>query len=144
MEAKDSRFAAWLGTAAVVVHGIPLVFHGLAHAQLGIYLQTVLANAYVLIVLYVAPLVAIGLLWIGCVRAGSWMLLGAMIGSLVFEVDHHFLVMSEDHVSQVPAALWGDIFRITAVASAITEVLVCVAAVVILRKHSRSNRFRAA
>jgi hypothetical protein len=46
-----------------------------------------------------------------------------MLGSLIFEGYNHFLVMSPDHVSQVPAGTWGDIFRITAVASPITEIL---------------------
>ena len=47
MQTRGSRFAACLGTAAVVVHGIPLVLHGLAHAQLGIYLPSVAANVYI-------------------------------------------------------------------------------------------------
>ena len=55
MKPKPSRFAAWLGTAAVVVHGVPLVLHGMAHAQLGIFLPSVLANIYIGVVLYAAP-----------------------------------------------------------------------------------------
>jgi hypothetical protein len=58
MTPHNSRFAAWLGTAAVVVHGIPLVLHGMAHAQLAIYLPSVLANIYIGVVLYLAPVVA--------------------------------------------------------------------------------------
>jgi hypothetical protein len=132
MKPKPSRFAAWLGTAAVVVHGVPLVLHGMAHAQLGIYLPSVLANIYIGVVLYAAPVVAACLLWAGRVRLGAWVLVGSMLGSLIFEGYHHFLVMSPDHVSQVPAGTWGDIFRITAVASAITEVLAGAAGIVIL------------
>ncbi len=44
----------------------------------------------------------------------------------------HFLVMSPDHVSEVPAGVVGDIFRITAVASAITECLAIAAGLWIL------------
>ncbi|HET6327965.1 MAG TPA: hypothetical protein VFG04_25000 [Planctomycetaceae bacterium] len=132
MQANGSRFAAWLGTAAVVVHGIPLVLHGMAHAKLEIFLPSVLANAYVLVVLYLAPVVAAGLLWAGRIRSGAWLLVASMVGSLIFEGYNHFLVMSPDHVSQVPAGTWGEIFRVTAVVSAITEVLAVAAGIVIL------------
>jgi hypothetical protein len=132
MKSTTPRFAAWLGTAAVVVHGAPLVLHGLAHAQLKIFLPSVLANVYILVVLYAAPVVAAGLLWLGWIRAGAWLLIVSMVGSLVFEVYNHFLVMSPDHVSEVPAGTWGDIFRITAVASAITECLAIAAGLWIL------------
>ncbi len=139
MQTNGSRFAAWLGTMAVVVHGIPLVLHGLAHAKLQIFLPSVLANAYVLIVLYLAPLVAAGLLWGGRIRLGAWLLVGAMVGSLIFEGYNHFLVMSPDHVSQVPAGMWGNIFRMTAIASAITEVLAAAAGIVILLQPGRAK-----
>ena len=138
MQTSKSRFAAWLGTAAVVLHGIPLVLHGVAHAELEIFLPTVLANAYVLVVLYLAPLVAAGLLWAGHIRSGAWLLVGSMVGSLIFEAYNHFLVMSPDHVSQVPAGTWGEIFRVTAVASAITEVLAAAAGIVILVQIRRA------
>ncbi|HXY35191.1 MAG TPA: hypothetical protein VEI07_13250 [Planctomycetaceae bacterium] len=137
MKAKGPRFAAWLGTAAVVVHGIPLVLHSIAHMQLEIYLPSILANAYIAVVLFVAPVVAAGLLWAGRIGAGAWLLIASMLGSLIFEGYNHFLAMSPDHVSQVPAGTWGDIFRVTAVASAITEVLAIAAGVVILAMARR-------
>lgn len=132
MDTKNSRFAAWLGTVVVVIHEIPLVLHGIAHVQLGIYLPSVLANLYIAVVLYAAPVVAAGLLWANRTRFGAWLLLASMAGSLAFEVYNHFLVMSEDHVSMVPAGTWGDIFRVTAVASVVTEVLAGIAALFIL------------
>lgn len=140
MKGTSPRFAAWLGTAAVFVHGAPLVLHGVAHAQLGIYLESVLANIYIGVVLYAAPVVAAWLLWTGRIRLGGWLLVGSMVGSLIFEGYHHFLAMSPDHVSQVPAGPWGDTFRVTAIASAITEVLACAAGVVILSTDRREMR----
>jgi len=131
MKSATSRFPAWLGAAAVVLHGVPLVLHGIAHAKLEIYLESTLANIYILVVLYVAPVVAACLLWVGRTRTGAWLLFWSLLGSLVFELYHHFLVMSSDHVSQVPAGTWGDIFRVTATLSLITEVLGCAAALVI-------------
>jgi len=132
MKSTSPRFAAWLGIAAVLIHGAPLVLHGLAHAQLGIYLQSVLANIYIAVVLYLAPVIAAGLLWMGRIRSGGWLLLGSMLGSLIFEAYNHYLAMSPDHVSQVPAGTWGDIFRMTAMASIITEVLASAAALLII------------
>jgi hypothetical protein len=140
MKGTSPRFAAWLGTAAVLVHGAPLVLHGVAHAQLGIYLESVLANIYIGVVLYAAPVVAAWLLWTGRIRLGAWLLVGSMLGSLFFEGYHHFLAMSPDHVSQVPAGPWGDTFRFTAIASVITEVLACAAGVVILSTDRREMR----
>jgi hypothetical protein len=140
MKGTSPRFAAWLGTAAVFVHGAPLVLHGVAHAQLGIYLESVLANIYIGVVLYAAPVVAAWLLWTGRIRLGGWLLVGSMVGSLIFEGYHHFLAMSPDHVSQVPAGPWGDTFRFTAIASVITEVLACAAGVVILSTDRREMR----
>jgi hypothetical protein len=138
MDAKHSRFAAWLGTAAVVVHGIPLVLHSVAHAKLGIISSSLVFNLYIGLVLFLAPLVAACLLWANRTRGGAWLLLAAMAGSLVFEVYNHFLVMSDDHVSMVPAGTWGEIFRMSAVASAATEVLACAAALVILGSARRA------
>jgi hypothetical protein len=139
MKGTSPRFAAWLGTAAVLLHGAPLVLHGVAHAQLGIYLESVLANIYIGVVLYAAPLVAAWLLWTGRIRLGGWLLVGSMVGSLVFEGYHHFLAMSPDHVSQVPAGPWGDTFRITAVASAVTEGLALAAGLVIIARARRAE-----
>ncbi len=139
MNAKHSRFAAWLGTIVVVLHEIPLVLHGIAHAQLGIYLPSVLANLYIAVVLYAAPVVAAGFLLANRTRFGAWLLLASMVGSLIFEVYNHFLVMSEDHVSMVPSGTWGDIFRVTAIASAVTEVLAGVAAIFILASARRAT-----
>ena len=63
MNRATSHLAAWLGTAVVVVRAVPLVLHSAAHVQLGIFLPSVLANAYIVVVLFVAPVVAAGLLW---------------------------------------------------------------------------------
>ena len=123
-----SLFAAWIGTALVAIRAIPLVLHSAAHVQLGIIPPSLLTNAYIAVVLFVAPLVAAGLLWTRRARAGAWMLLWSMLGSLVFELYNHYMVMSPDHVSQMPEGLWGHIFQVTAAATAILEAVGCVLA----------------
>ena len=100
--------------------------------QLGIFLPSILANAYVVVVLFVAPIVAAGLLWTRRPRAGAWLLFWSMLGSLLFELYNHFMVMSPDHVSQVPDDLWGHVFQMTAVATALLEAAGCVVAIYLL------------
>ncbi len=128
-----SKFAAWLGTVIVVLRGIPLVAHSAAHVQLAIFLPSVAANAYVVVVLFVLPVVAAVLLWTSYARAGAALLFWSMLGSLVFEVYNHFVAMSADNVSEVPAGHWGEIFKLTAVSTAILEAAGCLAAIYLLR-----------
>ena len=123
-----SLFAAWIGTALVAVRGVPLVLHSVAHIQLGIIPPSLLTNAYILVVLFLAPVCAAGLLWTRGARAGAWLLFWSMLGSLVFEVYNHYMVMSPDHVSQIPNGLWGGIFQATAAATAVLEAAGCVLA----------------
>ncbi len=112
-----NRSAAVLGTAFVILRGVPLVLHSAAHMQLGIYLPAVAANLYIAVVLFAAPVVAAILLWTNLQRAGAWLLFCSMLGSLLFEGYNHFLAMSPDHVSQVPHDGWGQVFVSTAVVS---------------------------
>jgi hypothetical protein len=121
-----SLFAAWTGTGIVAVRALPLLLHSAAHVQLGIIPPSLLTNAYILLVLFLAPLVAVGLLWTRRARVGAWLLFWSMLGSLVFELYNHYMVMSPDHVSQIPDSFWGHMFRTTAAANAILEAAGCV------------------
>jgi hypothetical protein len=127
-----SLVAAWLGTVVVAARAVPLVLHSAAHVHLGIIPPSVLTNAYIALVLFLAPLVAAGLLWTRAARAGAWLLFWSMLGSLVFELYNHYLVMSPDHVSQIPAEFWGHVFQTTAAATAILEAVGCALAVYFL------------
>jgi hypothetical protein len=130
---------AWLGTGVVALRAVPLVLHSTAHMKLGIFLPSILANAYIVVVLFVAPIVAAGLLWTRRARAGAWLLFWSMLGSLLFELYHHFMVMSPDHVSQVPDDLWGHIFQLTAIATALLEAAGCFVAVYLLYSPMRRS-----
>ena len=55
-----------------------------------------------------------------------------MFGSLLFEVYNHFMAMSPDNVSQVPANLWGHVFQMTAAATALLEAAGCAIAIYLL------------
>jgi hypothetical protein len=127
-----SALAAWMGTAVVAVRAVPLVLHSAAHVQLGIFLPSVLANGYIVAVLFVGPVLAAGLLWTSAARRGAWLLLGSMLGSLLFELYNHYLVMSPDNVSQVPHGGWGQVFEATAAATIVLEALGCAVAIYLL------------
>jgi hypothetical protein len=129
---KTSMLASWLGTALVAVRAVPLVLHSAAHVELKIFLPSVLANVYIWVVLFIAPVVAAVLLWTSAARVGAWLLFWSMLGSLMFELYNHFMVMSPDHVSQVPDTFWGHMFQITAAATAILEAAGCAIAVYFL------------
>jgi hypothetical protein len=129
---RISLLAAWLGTALVAVRAVPLVLHSAAHVELAIFLPSILANVYLWVVLFIAPVVAAGLLWTSAARSGAWLLLWSMFGSLMFELYNHFMAMSPDHVSQVPNTVWGHTFQITAAATAVLEAAGCAIAVYLL------------
>jgi hypothetical protein len=127
-----SALAAWLATAVVGVRAVPLVLHSAAHVQLGIFLPSVLANVYIVAALFVGPVLAAGLMWTSAARGGAWLLLASMLGSLLFELYNHYLVMSPDHVSQVPHGGWGQVFEVTAAATIVLEALGCAIAIYLL------------
>jgi hypothetical protein len=135
-----SALAAWIGTAVVGVRLVPLVLHSAAHVHLGIFLPSVLANGYIIVVLFVGPVLAAGLLWSSAARSGAWLLLGSMLGSLLFELYNHYLVMSPDHVSQVPHGGWGRVFAATAAATIVLEGLGCAIAIYLLIGPLRPTR----
>jgi diacylglycerol kinase len=127
-----SALAAWLGTALVGVRAVPLVLHSAAHVQLGIFLPSVLANGYIIAVLFLAPVIAAILLWTSAARVGAWLLLGSMLGSLLFELYNHYMAMSPDNVTQVPHDGWGRVFEATAAATIVLEAAGCLIALYLL------------
>jgi hypothetical protein len=97
----------------VVAHAAVALAHGWAHRELGVGLDA-FQRAFVTAVLGLAPLTALALLWAGFPRSGSWLLAAAMAGSLVFGVYHHYVLVSADHVSHLPAGAARGLFRVTA------------------------------
>jgi hypothetical protein len=112
------------GTAIVVIHSIANGVHGLAHLEIPVALS-LLQGLFVTIVIFLAPIVAAILLWTQFERIGSWLLLFSLTGSLLFGIYNHFLVISPDHISQVPSQSWGMLFQITAILIVIVDSLGC-------------------
>jgi FtsH-binding integral membrane protein len=88
MNRNGRRVWTWL-TAAVLVHLLVSVVHGMAHAQANVPLSR-LANLFVFVVILAGPLVGLALTW-PAERLGSWLIAVTMAGSLVFGLVNHFV-----------------------------------------------------
>ena len=113
------------GTIVVVLHAVVVALHGLAHVKLPVPLS-LFQSLFVGSIIVLAPIAAMILLWTPFQQPGIWLLLSSMAGALLFGVYHHFIVISPDHISQVPFAGWGILFQITATLLFLTEGLGCV------------------
>ncbi len=119
--AESLPHEASLALAIIVFHFLVNVLHGAAHHHYEIPLET-WQQAYIWVVIIAAPLVAGGLLVARWLRAGAWLLLVSMAGSLLFGVYFHFLLVGPDNISSVNLYGWGMVFLATAIFLAATEV----------------------
>jgi len=121
----------------VILHFAGAIVHGAAHLHYEIPLAD-WQKMYIVIVITIAPAVAGVLLWRGLLRAGAWLLLVSMAGSLLFGLAFHFFLLGPDHVSSVNMEPWGATFQATAFLLAVTEAAGMMAAVRVLRGVARS------
>lgn len=115
---RSFKYAA----AIVVAHLLINIAHGLAHRELRVGLAPP-ALLFVIMVVFMFPLLAVGLLWIKQKRFGLILLSLSMFGSLLFGLYHHFLAISPDHVRSQPATAWGAAFVLTAYLLLTTEAI---------------------
>ena len=106
----------------VLAHLAVNVLHGQAHTSLGVGLSS-WQQLYVVVVILLAPLVALVLSLTRYLRAGLWLLFVSMLGAFVFGACYHYVVISPDHVAHLPAGDARGLFRITALLLLITEAL---------------------
>ena len=97
-----------------------MMLHGQAHDKLSVGLSS-WQNIYVLVVIAIAPLVAMLLLWTRFIRMGLLVLVVSMAASLIFGVAYHYVVVSPDHVSHLPPGDAQGQFRVTAMLLVLTE-----------------------
>ncbi len=114
------RSIALLTSLSVLVHLVVSIVHGRAHEQLAVGLSN-WQNSYVMIVILIAPLVAMALIWTRYARDGLVLLMFSMAGSLIFGVVYHYVLISPDHVSHLPPGDAQGLFRTTALLLALTE-----------------------
>ena len=114
--------SAKYATAIVVAHLLVNIAHGLAHHELRVGL-TLPGTMFVILVVLMAPLLAMGLLWTAEKRFGLILLSLSMFGSLLFGLYHHFLAVGPDHIHSQPPSPWGIRFVLTAYLLLITEAI---------------------
>lgn len=125
------------GTAILVLHGLVLLLHDKAHANLQVFLP-LLKYVFAYAVIVFAPLLGTIMLWTRWRRYGIWIFLLSMFGSLIFGAYHHFVLISNDHVCYAPQGSWLSVFRVTAVLLAILEAGGCWFGIWALKKETAS------
>lgn len=133
MSSRARGRLVWLVTLAVLAHLVVTLFHGQAHTKLGVALAS-WQQVYVIAVILLAPLLALILSWTRYASIGAWLLLGSMLGSLIFGAMYHYVIISNDHVAHLPVGEARSLFRLTALLLIITETLGVVVAATIVGK----------
>lgn len=107
-------------TLLVLVHTVISIVHGMAHAFLGVGLP-LWGTIYVVLMVFCAPLIAMGLYYARGEFWGAWLLLISMTGALVFGLFAHYVIEGSDHVGHIPAGTWQLAFQSTAALLLISE-----------------------
>ena len=94
---------------------------------------------FVVVVILLAPLLALALLWTSQKRLGLLLLTVSMAASAVFGLYHHFLVPGADHVSTQPSSPAGSVFVVTAYLLFLTESLGAVLGLYFLREKAATS-----
>ncbi len=114
-------------TWLVTLHLAASIWHGSAHTQLAIALPPE-KNAFVYVVILVAPIVAAALVWTRFVSIGLWTFFLSMLGALLFGVYHHYVMVSPDNIGHLPGGSPESHFQF--IASALAIALIELASVV--------------
>ncbi len=115
---KGNKMAHKARISAVVIVWLDLAvnfIHALAHIGANIWLSF-LGNAFVVVVILVAPLVSLFLLHTARLEwLGALLLFLCMLGAFLFGVWNHFLLPGSDNIGHVPPGVWQQPFQVTAV-----------------------------
>src|SRR6185295_14125993 len=135
---KTRRSIVLLSTLSVLAHLVVSIIHGRAHEGLAVGLSS-WQNLYVMIVIVIAPLIAMMLIWTRLARPGLVLLVISMAGALIFGVVYHYVVISPDHVSHLPPGDAQGLFRTTALLLVLTELFGVVVGLLGLRESRNAN-----
>ena len=129
---KARRACLWI----VALHALALVVHSQSHQAIPVPLSG-LQNAFAVLVIVIAPILAAALIWRGSPRFGGTLLAAAFLGAFAFGFINHYVLESPDNVARIPATDWGSAFTWSAHALALTELGGFVTALWLLRSSSR-------
>lgn len=88
-------------TILVAVHLVASLWHGNLHTQLSVSLSPK-QTLFVLVVILLAPIVAAALVWTRYALSGVWVFFLSMLGSFLFGVYHHYVMVSSDNINFLP------------------------------------------
>jgi hypothetical protein len=86
----------------VAIHLAAALWHGNAHTTLDVALSP-WQNAFVFLVILIAPIVAAALVWTRYGAIGVWMFFLSMVGALVFGAYYHYVLVSPDNIAHLPS-----------------------------------------
>ena len=109
----------------VLLHLVVVSLHGVAHQRMGIDLQP-WQRAFVGIIIFAGPLVALAVLWMFRHELGAVLLAVSMAGSSAFGICNHFFLSGSDNIFLLRQSAWAHWFAVTAVLLAIIETTCCV------------------
>jgi lysylphosphatidylglycerol synthetase-like protein (DUF2156 family) len=128
-----------LGAVVVLVHTLVSLPHGLAHAGENAWLP-LWGNIYVVLVIGVAPFVALALLRTRQSYAGAQLMAASMLGALLFGIAFHYLIPGVDNVAHVPLGPWWLPFQLTSALLVASEAAGTIAGVWMVRSLRRELR----
>ena len=111
---------AFYGTLTAAVVTLIHLAHGISHLAHGVPLAS-WQWVYTTLIIFVAPVVAAVLLWGRFARAGAWLLMASMAGSLAFGVLFHYLASSPDNAFTLQPGAWRVPFVVTAILVSLSE-----------------------
>ena len=79
------------------------------------------ANAFVVLVILLAPFLALMLLYTRHLRAGAWLLFASMLGALLFGVAYHLVLPGPDNILLMSGGPWAIAFQTSALLLAVIE-----------------------
>jgi Na+(H+)/acetate symporter ActP len=108
------KVIAAVASALIVLRQLIAALHGMAHDELQVLLSP-WQQAFVIVVIMIAPLIALVLYWTRWARQGALVLWTSMLAGMLFGIYHHFVTISNDHVSHLPAGDAQPLFIATAI-----------------------------
>ena len=88
-------------TGLVALHLVATLWHGSLHSRLSIKLSPS-QTLFILIVIFIAPIVGAALLWTRRVSTGLWVFFLSMLAAFLFGAYNHYVIVSPDNINHLP------------------------------------------